>query len=137
MAKKRKAPKPARKSATRTNAKRKIAKRKTAKKPRARQTVAMAPLVGSDGNIVPRSKMTAEMKTVETFIAEIVTRLQTGDAVPQDLIDSLPHGIRVELPIEANYGDGHVTIGTVTIEDGRVTYHRLHDSADLPDTTTH
>jgi hypothetical protein len=97
----------------------------------------MAPLVGSDGNIVPRSKMTSEMKQVEVFIAEIVTRLQTGGAVPQGLIDSLPPGIRVELPIEAQYGDGRITVGMVTIEDGRVVYHRLHDSEAPPDKMTH
>lgn len=97
----------------------------------------MAPLVGADGNVVPRSKMTSEMKHVEVFIAEIVTRLQTGEPVPQDLIDSLPPGIRVELPIEAQYGDGRVTIGMVTIEDGRVLYHRLHDSDAPPDKLTH
>ena len=142
MAKKRKVRKPARKTATRKSAKRKTAKRKTAKRKtaktlRARRTVRMAPLVGSDGNVVPRSKMTAEMKHVEVFIAEIVTRLQTGEPVPQELIDSLPRGIRVELPIEAQYGEGQVTIGMVTIEDGHVMYHRLHDSDAPPDKTTH
>jgi hypothetical protein len=97
----------------------------------------MAPLVGSDGNIVPRSKMTAEMKQVEVFIAEIVTRLQTGEPVPQSLIDSLPVGIRVELPIEAGHADGSVTVGTVTIEEGRIMYHRLHDTSAPPDKTAH
>lgn len=132
MAKKRKA-----RTTVRKTAKRKSAKGKRAKTPRLRRTMPMAPLVGSDGNIVPRSKMTSEMKQVEVFIAEIVTRLQTGGAVPQGLIDSLPPGIRVELPIEAQYGDGRITVGMVTIEDGRVVYHRLHDSEAPPDKMTH
>ncbi len=112
-------------------------KRKRVTRVRARRTVPMAPLMGSDGNFVPRSKMTAEMKHVETFIAEIVTRLQTGEPVPQSLIDSLPRGVRVELPIEAESEDGHIMIGTITIEEGRVMYHRLHDSAAPPEKLTH
>src|SRR5579864_683475 len=94
VAAKRKARKPAPKRAKSAQPKR--ASRKRARKPAARRTVPMAPLVGSDGNVVPRSKMTAEMKQVEIFIAEIVTRLQTGEPVPQSLLDSLPVGIRVE-----------------------------------------
>jgi hypothetical protein len=97
----------------------------------------LGPLLGSDGFVVPRSKMTDEMKLVERFIAEIVTRLQTGDPVSQTLIDSLPKGVRVELPIEAAYSDGSASIGTVTIEDGHVVYHRLHDTLAPPDETRH
>ena len=97
----------------------------------------LGPLLGSDGIVVPRSKMTDEMKLVERFIAEIVTKLQTGEPVSQTLIDSLPKGVRVELPIEAAYSDGSASIGTVTIEDGHVTYHRLHDTLAPPDETRH
>jgi len=111
----------------------------TRKKSKAKRTRTspLGPLVGSDGYLVPRSKMTDEMKLVERFIAEIVTKLQTGEPVSQALIDSLPKGVRVELPIEAAYSDGSASIGTVTIEDGRVVYHRLHDTLAPPDETRH
>ena len=119
------------------------ATRKTPKRARTRSKAKrtsespLGPLLGSDGAIVPRSKMTDEMKQVERFIAEIVTRLQTGEPVSQTLIDSLPKGVRVELPIEAAYSDGSASIGTVTIEDGHVVYHRLHDTLAPPDETRH
>ena len=73
----------------------------------------------------------------QAAFAEIVTRLQTGEPVPQSLIDSLPVGIRVELPIEAGHADGSVTVGTVTIEEGRIMYHRLHDTSAPPDKLAH
>jgi hypothetical protein len=136
---KRKARTRARTIAKATRKKPKSAKKtaKTKSKAKGAANSPLGPLLGSDGIVVPRSKMTDEMKLVERFIAEIVTKLQTGEPVSQTLIDSLPKGVRVELPIEAAYSDGSASIGTVTIEDGHVTYHRLHDTLAPPDETRH